>query len=94
MSRLLNHALSQPCEVNELSDRYQQGHNPSCGDTVELTIKLSEAGDIIEELKFEGKGCAISIASADLMAENLQGKSVAQALSMVQQFRDMMKGQI
>ncbi len=73
--------------------RYQRGHNPSCGDTVELTVKLSEAGDIIEELKFEGEGCAISIASADLMAETLQGKSVEQALSMVQQFRDMMKGQ-
>jgi nitrogen fixation NifU-like protein len=73
--------------------RYQRGHNPSCGDTVELTIKLSEAGDIIEELKFEGEGCAISIASADLMAENLQGKSVEQALSMVKQFRDMMKGE-
>jgi len=73
-------------------DRFQRGHNPSCGDTIELTLSLNEAGDRIEAVKFEGEGCAIAMASADLMAEALTGQSVETALQMVQQFQDMMKG--
>ncbi|MGG6298010.1 Fe-S cluster assembly sulfur transfer protein SufU [Leptolyngbya sp. AN02str] len=74
-------------------DRYQKGHNPSCGDTIELTLKLDAAGDRIEEVKFDGEGCAISMASADLMAEALRGKKVEEALSMVQRFQAMMRGE-
>jgi nitrogen fixation NifU-like protein len=74
-------------------DRYQKGHNPSCGDTIELTLHLSEAGDRIEDVKFEGEGCAIAMASADLMADALRGKSVAEALEMVQKFQAMMRGE-
>lgn len=74
-------------------DRYQKGHNPSCGDTIELTLHLDEAGDRIEDVRFEGEGCAISMASVDLMAEALRGKTTAEALSMVQTFQAMMKGE-
>jgi nitrogen fixation NifU-like protein len=73
--------------------RYQKGHNPSCGDTIELTLQLNQAGDTIEEVKFEGEGCAIAMASADLMADALRGKEVTEALAMVQRFQGMMKGQ-
>jgi nitrogen fixation protein NifU and related proteins len=73
--------------------RYQKGHNPSCGDTIELTLQLNESGDHIEDVKFEGEGCAIAMASADLMAEALKGKSVDEALEMVQRFQSMMKGE-
>lgn len=73
--------------------RYQKGHNPSCGDTIELTLQLNEAGDAIEDVKFEGAGCAIAMASADLMAGALRGKQVKEALSMVQRFQSMMKGE-
>ncbi|KGF72720.1 nitrogen fixation protein NifU [Neosynechococcus sphagnicola sy1] len=73
--------------------RHQRGHNPSCGDTIELTLQLSEGGDRIQEVKFEGEGCAIAMASADLMAEALRGREVQEALAMVQQFQNMMKGQ-
>ena len=73
--------------------RRQKGHNPSCGDTIELTVQLNEAGDRIEDVKFEGEGCAISMASADLMAEALQGKTIEDALEMVQRYQGMMKGQ-
>jgi nitrogen fixation protein NifU and related proteins len=73
------------------ADRYQKGHNPSCGDTIELTLKLD--GDRIEDVKFEGEGCAIAISSADLMAEALRGKSLAEAAEMVQRFQAMMKGE-
>jgi nitrogen fixation protein NifU and related proteins len=40
--------------------RQQRGHNPSCGDTIELTVQLNETGDAIEDVKFEGEGCAIA----------------------------------
>lgn len=73
--------------------RYQKGHNPSCGDTIELTLQLNKAGDAIEDVKFEGEGCAIAMASADLMADALRGKGVNEALEMVQRFQSMMKGQ-
>ncbi|WP_228054753.1 Fe-S cluster assembly sulfur transfer protein SufU [Gloeocapsopsis crepidinum] len=73
--------------------RQQRGHNPSCGDTIELTLKLNDAGDTIEDVKFEGEGCAIAMASADLMADVLRGKQVTEALSMVQRFQNMMKGE-
>jgi nitrogen fixation NifU-like protein len=73
--------------------RYQRGHNPSCGDTIELTLQLNETGDKIEDVKFEGEGCAIAMASADLMADVLRGKQVNEALEMVQRFQSMMKGQ-
>ncbi|PSB17074.1 SUF system NifU family Fe-S cluster assembly protein [Phormidesmis priestleyi ULC007] len=72
--------------------RLQRGHNPSCGDTIELTVRLNEAGDHIEDVKFEGEGCAIAMASADLMAEALRGKSTDEALEMVQRFQSMMQG--
>ncbi|MFB2881198.1 Fe-S cluster assembly sulfur transfer protein SufU [Floridanema aerugineum] len=73
--------------------RYQKGHNPSCGDTIELTLQLNDAGDTIVDAKFEGEGCAISMASADLMAEALKGKTVTDALEMVERFQGMMKGE-
>lgn len=73
--------------------RYQKGHNPSCGDTIELTLQLNELADRIEDVKFEGAGCAIAMASADLMADALVGKEVNEALSMVQRFQSMMKGE-
>jgi nitrogen fixation protein NifU and related proteins len=72
-------------------DRYQKGHNPSCGDTIEITLHLAD--DRIQDVKFEGEGCAIAMASVDLMADALKGKTAAEALAMVQQFQSMMKGE-
>ena len=77
----------------EPAHRLQRGHNPSCGDTIELTLRLNDAGDRIEDVKFEGEGCAIAMASADLMADALRGRGVAEALEMVQRFQGMMKGE-
>lgn len=73
-------------------DRHQRGHNPSCGDTIELTVQLNATGDRIEAVKFEGEGCAIAMASADLMAEAMQGRTLHEALQMVQRFQTMMQG--
>ncbi len=74
-------------------DRQQRGHNPSCGDTIELTVQLSADQAQIADVQFEGEGCAIAMASVDLMADALRGKTIAQAQAMVEQFQAMMKGE-
>ncbi|NHV97379.1 MAG: SUF system NifU family Fe-S cluster assembly protein [Thaumarchaeota archaeon] len=57
-----------------------QESNPLCGDDIELYIKL-DADKKVEDIKFKGKGCAISIASASLMTELLKGKKLDELLS-------------
>jgi len=64
----------------EPADLAAEGFNPLCGDRLTLKIKL--CGDRIEDIRFEGQGCAISTASASLMTEAVKGKSRAQALDM------------
>jgi nitrogen fixation NifU-like protein len=59
----------------EPSDAQADGHNPLCGDRLSIFVRLD--GDRIEDLRFEGKGCAISTASASLMTEAVKGKSRA-----------------
>jgi nitrogen fixation protein NifU and related proteins len=60
----------------EPADASAVGHNPLCGDALSLTLRLD--GDRLSELRFNGQGCAISIASASLMGEAVSGKSVAE----------------
>ena len=55
------------------ADARADGHNPLCGDR--LTVSLRLAGDTITDIRFEGKGCAISTASASLMTEAVKGRS-------------------
>jgi nitrogen fixation protein NifU and related proteins len=57
----------------ESADAQAQGHNPLCGDR--LTVYVSLDGDRVRETKFEGSGCAISVASASLLTEAVRGKS-------------------
>lgn len=57
------------------ADAHAEGHNPLCGDRLSITLRMS--GDRIEDLRFEGKGCAISTASASLMTEAVKGKDRA-----------------
>jgi nitrogen fixation protein NifU and related proteins len=57
----------------EPADAHADGHNPLCGDR--LTMYVNLAGDQIKEAKFEGTGCAISVASASLLTEAVKGKS-------------------
>jgi nitrogen fixation NifU-like protein len=67
----------RPRNFGQLSpcDTSAEGHNPLCGDRLTLTLRL--AGDRIEDIRFEGKGCAISTASASLMTEAVKGKDFA-----------------
>jgi nitrogen fixation protein NifU and related proteins len=75
------------------TDRYQKGHNPSCGDTIELTVQLDPSGERIVDVQFEGEGCAIAMASVDLMAGAMPGKTIAEAMDLVRVFQGMMKGE-
>jgi nitrogen fixation protein NifU and related proteins len=60
----------------EPADASAVGHNPLCGDALSVTLRLDQ--DRLRELRFNGQGCAISIASASLMSEAVSGKSVAE----------------
>jgi nitrogen fixation protein NifU and related proteins len=57
------------------SDAHADGHNPLCGDR--LTVSLRMSGDRIDDVRFDGSGCAISTASASLMTEAVKGKDKA-----------------
>jgi nitrogen fixation NifU-like protein len=65
------------------------GHNPLCGD--ELSLYLSINNNIIEDVKFEGRGCAISMASASLMTQAVKGMTLEAAHELFQQFYQVVK---
>jgi len=65
-----------------------KGDNPSCGDEVELAVKLTP--QTIESLKFTGHGCAICMASASLMTVKMRGKSRGEARTTIEAFRNML----
>jgi nitrogen fixation NifU-like protein len=58
----------------EPADAEALGHNPLCGDSLSLTVRL--ANDRLSEIRFNGQGCAISVASASMMSEAVSGKSL------------------
>ncbi len=55
------------------ANRSARGNNPLCGDRVTIHLKLD--GDVIEDARFEARGCAISLASASMMTEMVKGKT-------------------
>ena len=63
------------------------GHNPLCGD--KLIIYVTEKNNVIEDITFEGSGCAISVASASLMAEAVKGRTVAEAQTLFDLFHHL-----
>ena len=67
----------------------EKGHNPSCGDEIELELKLN--GNIIEDIAFTGQGCAISQSSTSIMADVLRGKTLVEAKEIIKTFIDMIK---
>jgi nitrogen fixation NifU-like protein len=58
----------------EPADAEALGHNPLCGDSLSLTLRLAD--DRLSEIRFNGQGCAISVASASMMSEAVSGKSL------------------
>jgi nitrogen fixation NifU-like protein len=75
----------------EPSDAYADGHNPLCGDR--LTVFLKMDGDRVEDIRFEGKGCAISTASASMMTEAIKGKKKADIGQLFEQIHSLLTRQ-
>jgi len=73
------------------ADGHADGHNPLCGDRLSVFVKMN--GDRIEDLKFEGKGCAISTASASLMTEAVKGKDKAAIGHLFEQVHNLLTQQ-
>lgn len=68
-----------------------EGVNPSCGDELELTLRVEDG--VVVAAAFTGQGCAISQASADLMAEALEGRNLAQARQLSDAFKALLRGE-
>jgi len=66
-------------------------NNPTCGDRIFLQFKLD--GDVVEDVRFTGEGCSISLASASMMTQAIKGKKIDEALQMSEIFSKMMLGQ-
>mgnify|MGYP001613248401 FL=1 len=69
-----------------------RGYNESCGDDVRLSVKLT-SDKRIEDVRFQGKGCAISQSSSSMMTDSLKGKTIEEAIEFVDSFKSMMKGE-
>ncbi len=70
-----------------LATQKAEGYNPLCGDQVTVYVKLQ--GDKIEDVSFEGKGCAISKSSASVMTDEVKGKTKAEAEALFEKFRHL-----
>lgn len=79
-----------PRNFGELDDANHEAHgyNPLCGDKISIQIRLD--GDTIEDIRFHGKGCAISQATASIMTETIKGKTVAEAEDLFKRFHRLM----
>jgi nitrogen fixation protein NifU and related proteins len=77
-----NRGVAQP------ADATREGANPMCGDEIRVSLRVRDG--VIEDVRFDGKGCAISQASASMMTEQLKGKPVAEANRLIAEFKAMM----
>ncbi|RJP32637.1 MAG: SUF system NifU family Fe-S cluster assembly protein [Candidatus Omnitrophota bacterium] len=75
-------------QVLDDANHKADGHNPLCGDRVTIYVRLN--GEKIENIAFQGKGCAISTASASLMTEAVKGKTVEEARQAFERFHDLL----
>ena len=81
-----NFGKLEPCT------HHAEGHNPLCGDQLELTLIIDEG--LVKDIKFTGTGCAIDVSSASLMTGAVKGRPVAEAEAMAEQFRGMVRGEL
>jgi nitrogen fixation protein NifU and related proteins len=73
------------------ADRTAEGYNPLCGDRLNLYLKLEN--DQISDVRFDGSGCAISVASASLMTDTLKGKTLSEAEKIFNDFHRLITGE-
>jgi nitrogen fixation NifU-like protein len=89
---ILDHSR-RPRNFGEVADADVQVHgdNPACGDEIHLTAKFGGDGSL-QDIKFRGQGCAISMASASLMTMKLKGKSRTETNQMIEAFHNLVTG--
>ncbi len=73
-------------------NHFAEGYNPLCGDHVDVYIKVENG--IVEDVRFEGSGCAISKSSASLMTSIVKGKKVEEAEKLFDNFHDLVTGKL
>jgi nitrogen fixation NifU-like protein len=66
----------------ENADAQAEGQNPLCGDEVSIYVAFAEDGDTIDEVKFAGRGCAISQAATSMLTEMVKGRSATEVASL------------
>ena len=79
-------------KVIESPDLVMRGVNPSCGDDITLSLKITDG--VITDAGYEGSGCAISQASVDMMVDQIIGKNKEEAIKLAGTFMGMIKGEI
>lgn len=75
----------------EGADASVEQHNPTCGDVIQVQLKVQD-GRVVD-IKYAGKGCSISQSSASMMTEKIKGKSLEEAQVILQRFKAMMHGE-
>jgi nitrogen fixation NifU-like protein len=86
---ILDHNKSPRCFGRlDPADGSADGHNPLCGDRLHVTLRLE--GDRVSDLRFDGKGCAISVASASLMCEAIRGRSRDEVAHLFHEIHDVL----
>ena len=81
-----NFGRLEPCT------HHADGHNPLCGDQLQITMQVQDGR--IADIKFEGSGCAIDVASASLMTGAVKGKTTEEASLMADEFRALVRGDL
>jgi nitrogen fixation NifU-like protein len=81
-----NRGQAQPADVRA------KDSNPLCGDEIEITCRFADGK--LAEVKFDGHGCSICLASASIMTQKLVGKTAAEAVAFIENFQQMMRGDI
>jgi nitrogen fixation protein NifU and related proteins len=74
-----------------MANRHAEGFNPLCGDKVHLYLKMENG--VIQDVGFQGTGCAISTASASMMTESVKGKTPAEAEALFKKFQELVTGE-
>jgi nitrogen fixation NifU-like protein len=66
----------------EEADAHAEGQNPLCGDEVAISVRFGADGDTIDEIMFEGRGCAISQAATSMLTELVKGRKASEVASL------------
>ena len=75
----------------EGADAEYHEYNPTCGDDITMRVRMAPSHERIDAVAWQGDGCSISMASASVLTDLVQGRSIDEALATVQAFREMLR---